>query len=406
MSDLYLTADEAAAELGISVKSLYAYVSRKRIRTTSGEGSRARYYWAEDIARVKRGERLILPDSILVPTSDITRLGDAGPIYRGVPATKMAETETLETTAAHLWTMSAEDAFGSAPPAATAAMKAVLKAASDLSIMERAACVLPLLEHASSASHDLSIRGYGQSGASILRWFAAMMLRRNSASEEAIHLQLSRSSEQPAEYADILRRLLVLAADHELSPSTYAVRAAANTGVTPHQAIAVGLIASQGRRLPGGRTYLISRLVNEIIAAEAPQDVILRYYRDGQDLPGFGDGVYPREDPRATSIAEALADRLGDNIAVRRMLAATVAARDLCGKGPDFLVLMILIEQLAGLTGNKGSLMLLARISGWIAHASEQNRSGSVIRIRAAYTGPHHAALTHAGVARPAISSD
>ncbi|WCM25865.1 citrate synthase [Sphingomonas sp. QA11] len=387
MSDLYLTADEAASELGISVKSLYAYVSRKRIRTTNGGGSRSKYYWAEDIARVKRGERLIVPDSILVPTSDITSLGDKGPIYRGRSAIEMAESETLESTAAHLWTVPEKEAFLSPPPAATGSMKALLKAASGLSIIERAACMLPLLEHASSTSHDISIRGYGQSGASILRWFAALMLGEQSASDEAIHLQLSKSSDRPIEFADILRRLLVLAADHELSPSTYAVRAAANTGVTPHQAIAVGLIASQGRRLPGGRTYLISRLVNEIIVAEAPKDVILRYYRDNEDLPGFGDGVYPHEDPRATAIAETLAVRMNDDIAVRRMLAAAMAAKDLFGKGPDFLVLMILIEQLVGLTGNKGSLMLLARISGWIAHASEQSRSGPVIRIRAAYTG-------------------
>ncbi len=53
--DLYLSAEEAAALLGISLPTLYAYVSRKNIRSLKIPGTPKRRYWAEDIQRlVKR----------------------------------------------------------------------------------------------------------------------------------------------------------------------------------------------------------------------------------------------------------------------------------------------------------------------------------------------------------------
>lgn len=59
MSDdhLYLTAEEAAAILDVSLTTLYAYVSRKNIRSVKVEGSRKRRYWAADIERLSKGER-------------------------------------------------------------------------------------------------------------------------------------------------------------------------------------------------------------------------------------------------------------------------------------------------------------------------------------------------------------
>src|SRR5579884_244020 len=53
-SKRYLSASEAAAELGISQATLYAYVSRGLIHSEPGNGrSRARRYRREEIARLK-----------------------------------------------------------------------------------------------------------------------------------------------------------------------------------------------------------------------------------------------------------------------------------------------------------------------------------------------------------------
>ena len=47
--NLYLSAREAAAELGISLPTLYAYVSRDLIRSEPVPDSRAKRYRAEDV---------------------------------------------------------------------------------------------------------------------------------------------------------------------------------------------------------------------------------------------------------------------------------------------------------------------------------------------------------------------
>jgi len=55
---LYTTAKEAAAALGVSIPTLYAYVSRGLIRSQGVAGSRNRRYWKVDIERLK-GRRVL-----------------------------------------------------------------------------------------------------------------------------------------------------------------------------------------------------------------------------------------------------------------------------------------------------------------------------------------------------------
>lgn len=387
MNELYLTAEQAAVELGVSVRTLYAYVSRKRIRTKAGDGTQTRFYWAEDIARVKRGERRLSPDSILVPESAITRLAEEGPIYRGRSALVMAGSASLEATAAHLWEVDETSVFGPPPSAVEARIRALHRIVRGSSVTDQAISLLPLIEHSDPTSHDLSAAGYALTGARAIRWFAAIITGAHVPSAVPLHLQLTARDSGTRSYADIVRRVLVLAADHELSPATYAVRAVANTGATPYQALIAGLAASRGRRLAGGRTYLIRQLVDSLVASERPEDIILRLFRDDQPLPGFGDGVYPHEDPRARATITALAADFSDDLRVSRLLRAMSAVQELYRLHPDFLVPLVLVEGLLGLDAKQASLGTLGRIAGWIAHAAEQYRQGHVVRIRTAYTG-------------------
>ncbi len=390
MRGSYMTAEEAAATLGISVKSLYAYVSRKNIRTHPIEGSRTRSYWAEDILRLAAGARDIGAEFRLVPTSQITRLTRAGPIYRGRSALEMAETETLESTAAHLWQADTDRLFEIAPAQMPASFGVARKAVAHLTAAEQAISLFPLIEHQSLRSYDLSDAGFGRNGADILRWFVALMLGRDVPPIEPIHEALTSLSDVTRPFADLVRRVLVLAADHELSPATYAVRAAANTGVTAWQAVSVGLIASQGRRLTGGRTFLVRRLVAEIVAAADPATLILQRFRDDEALPGFGDGVYTGIDPRAEAVMQQLSDQFGDLVPVRRLRVALEAARDIYGLRPDFIVPLAMVEGELDLDRSDGSLAVLGRLAGFIAHAAEQYAGGEMLRVRTAYAGADH----------------
>src|ERR1700741_4034545 len=90
---LYITAKEAAAELGVSIPTLYAYVSRGFIRSQGVPGSRNRRYWKVDIERLK-GRRVSeeqhegspasgVGTESLVNETKITLLTASGLYYRG-----------------------------------------------------------------------------------------------------------------------------------------------------------------------------------------------------------------------------------------------------------------------------------------------------------------------------------
>src|SRR5271155_1429250 len=96
---LYLSAREAAAELSISAASLYAYVSRGLIRSEPGSKARERRYRAEDVRALKarrapaqegRGLRSFDADYPVLDSA-VSTITEAGPLYRGVLATALAE---------------------------------------------------------------------------------------------------------------------------------------------------------------------------------------------------------------------------------------------------------------------------------------------------------------------------
>jgi excisionase family DNA binding protein len=80
----YMSAEEAARALEVTVPTLYAYVSRKQIRSERIAGSRARRYWRADIERLRGGEAAAAPGSgttSLCAESAITLITDGGSIF-------------------------------------------------------------------------------------------------------------------------------------------------------------------------------------------------------------------------------------------------------------------------------------------------------------------------------------
>src|SRR5215208_3552892 len=90
----YLSAGRAAEESGVSLATLYAYVSRGMVRSEAAEGKgRTRRYRAEDVRRLKeRKEHRRDPDGVVEGTlhwgtpvleSGITLIDGGGLYYRG-----------------------------------------------------------------------------------------------------------------------------------------------------------------------------------------------------------------------------------------------------------------------------------------------------------------------------------
>jgi len=395
---LYTTAKEAAAALGVSIPTLYAYVSRGFIRSQGVAGSRNRRYWKVDIERLK-GRRI--PDAHgqeppasgeeirgLDNETKITLLTHRGLYYRGRDVAELAETETFESVAALLWEGDPAMIFGKKLPTAPPSYSKLRRSLAELTVLEQAMALFPLIERANPRSYDLSKAGFARTGADLSRWFAAILVGANAPSDAPVHEFIADSLGAPKGFDDIIRRLLIVAADHEFDPTTYAVRATANAGVTPYYAVVTGIIASRGQRLQSGRMEAAARLLEEILSIPDPRDSIVARFRNGEQLLGFVSPVHDKMDPRAAIVMDALKMKLGDDIELRRLQRAADTAAEISGALMEFILPAIFVGRKLGLKGQELAVGSLGRMAGWIAHAMEQYHGHALIRPRARYTGP------------------
>jgi citrate synthase len=390
---LYLSAREASAELAISPATLYAYVSRGLIRSEPSPDSRSHRYRAEDIRGLKerrlpsvepRGFKSFDPD-LPVMDSAISTITEEGAIYRGVNCVDLAETDTLEHAATLLWDVTGVDPF--APdncPEVSDEMRAIAEAARRAAPIDRAIAVLALATSADPGAFTRATEGRAMVGARILRLLVATMLN-ITPSAEPLHLQIARVWAPDNKHApDLIRRALVLLADHELNASTFTVRCAASTGISLYDAVIAGLAALKGPK-HGGAGVLASRLV-KILIDHDPEPVIRERVALGERFAGFGHGVYKRGDPRAISLLNALT-RAGAARKFTREVPERIAEATGEFVNIDY-ALAVLAHSLRLSSGSELTLFAMARAVGWVAHASEQLQHGKLIRPRARYVGP------------------
>src|ERR1700750_2307571 len=390
---LSLSAREASAELAISPATLYAYVSRGLIRSEPPPASRSHRYRAEDIRGLKerrlpsvepRGFKSFDPD-LPVMDSAIATITEEGAIYRGVNCVDLSEKDTLEHTATLLWDVTGVDPFASDNrPHVSDEMRAIAEAARRAAPIDRAIAVLALATSADPRAFTRAPDGRAMVGARIVRLLVATMLGR-SGSPEPLHMQIAQAWAADNKHApDLIRRALVLLADHELNASTFTVRCAASTGLNLYDAVIAGLAALKGP-MHGGAGVLASRLVKTLIDQD-PEPVIRDRVALGERFAGFGHGVYKHGDPRAMSLLTALT-RAGAPRKFTREVPERIAEATGEFVNIDY-ALAVLVHSLRLPAGSELALFAMARMVGWIAHAGEQLQHGKLIRPRARYVGP------------------
>ena len=231
---LDLSAREASAELSISPATLYAYVSRGLIRSEPSSDSRSHRYRAEDVRGLKerrapslepRGMKSFDAD-LPVMDSSISTITEDGPIYRGVNCIDLAETDTLEHAATLLWDVTGVDPFASDNcPDVSDEMRAVADAARNAAPIDRTIAVLALAASADPRAFTRAADGRAMVGGRIVRLVIATMLNRPS-SAAPLHLKIARAWAPDNKHAaDLIRRALVLLADHELNATRPAIMA-------------------------------------------------------------------------------------------------------------------------------------------------------------------------------------
>jgi citrate synthase len=405
MSDeLYISAEEAAEALGVNVATIYAYVSRKLIRSYKPPGTRVARYWRADIERIRQRT----PASVareqanpLVSETQITVITEAGPFYRGRSAVALAQTATLESVAALLWQVDEATAFPAKVSEPPRALQKLWPVVDGMSAVDKAMACFPIIEGDNPRSYDLTLPGFARTAGEAMRWFAAIMIGAERPSSAPLHEVISVRAKDRA-MSDVARHLLVLSADHELDPTTYAVRAVANAGINPYRLIIAGLITSMGRRLAYGRIETQLRFLEELASAAHVKDVVVARLREGETIPGFGSRLYSKGDPRAISLLETLQRQLPGDRDLENLVSVIAVVREITGLEPDFSLLNLFVGRKLGLSQEERVALRLGRMAGWVAHAMEQYFSRDLVRPRALYVGPLPSKSDRIAADRPA----
>lgn len=378
MSD-WLDAEQVLERLGIRPQTLYAYVSRGRIEAAAHPSDpRRSLYRASDVAALARkkarGRRVadVAAEAIAwgepVLPSAITTVTGGKLWYRSQDATRLADQGlTLENVARLL-----RGGHG-------AALKASRRPPPPQAERARARLFLTLAER---AGREPPARGraplaLAMEAADLLD--AIVDAATGQAGDGPAHQRFAQAWGLTADGADLVRRALVLLADHELNASTFAARVAASTGASLSAACLAGLSALSGP-LHGGMAARVEALADEADRRGEARAVLARL-EQGAGLPGFDHPLYPDGDPRAA----ALLARFEPPAPLAALWRATQAATGLA-PNIDF-ALVALARSLALPPDAPFILFATARSAGWSAHAIEQLQTGKLIRPRARYVG-------------------
>ena len=226
------------------------------------------------------------------------------------------------------------------------------------------------------ASHaNMDTRNDGQARAGKIMQSAFVCATGVSAFNELpIHAFLAKAWSSDPRASDLLRRALILCADHELNASTYAARVAASAGASLPASLLAGLATLSGNR-HGGLTTRCRAWMDEIDEKLSNRDIT---NKDVSRPPGFGHPLYPDGDPRAKALLEHCPVSEQWDRTIERVSETTGLA-----PGLDF-ALAHLERELKLPKGGGIGIFALGRLAGWMAHIFEQRQTGRIIRPRAA----------------------
>jgi citrate synthase len=391
----YLTAKQAADVLGVTRATLYAYTSRGQLRSEPVPGfSRERRYFREDIERLlHRKETRRNPESAATRAlrwgspmldSSLTLIDDGKLYYRGQDALKLAETASLEQIAELLWEASPDQMSGQSCVLSSRQLARLRTCVKDPVALLQAALALGGVTDL--ASYDLRPTGVRQAGVRILRLLMKVIAERST--QAPVHQELQAEwAPRKVAVGEVIRKALVLCADHELNVSAFTARCAASAAASPYDAVSAALATLKGRR-HGAATERVMALFAETGTPKRARAVIAGRLRREENVPGFGHPLYPTGDTRAAFLLK-LAEESGNETEWRLVRALRKAGSELLQDFPNLDFGLAALTRTYALPESAPLLLFaLGRTVGWIAHAIEQYARNELIRPRARYVGP------------------
>ncbi|HLK60435.1 MAG TPA: citrate synthase family protein [Chthonomonadaceae bacterium] len=429
----YLSAAEVTQELGISVSTLYSYVSRGLLRSEFADRSkRTRRYPAEDVQRLKERQEMRRNPQKVVDTalhwgtpmldSALTLIDGGRFYYRGRDALDLALRESVERVAAWFWLGEEREAgalFAQGADTLPPRVEAMQAHLAEATPMERFQALLPVMALEDPAAYDFRPRQAAYTGARILQSMTLLALPtalkrrseiRNPPSRvspilngvregglcvsdrgfipDGIAARLQRAwVPGPPQAAALLNAALILCADHELNVSSFTARCVASAGSPPYAVVSAGLAALQGVK-HGGASDHLEALFREAGRPEQARAALAQRLRRGENIPGFGHKLYPEGDPRGRLLLEQVTAAYPQAPGTLLALALAEAGEALLHERPNLdFGLATLCAALDLPTGAAIALFALGRTIGWTGHAIEEYQADRLIRPRAHYTG-------------------
>ncbi len=408
----YVARSEALRTLRIKPQTLYAYVSRGLIRRQRGPDGRQSLYNRHDIAGIRAksiarsghgpaaasaahwGEPLLV--------SSITEITAHGPRYRDHLALDLARADTtFESLAGYLWTGALKRVTRwSSPlqiPAVVATLTEIFRRHPDMHVRQLLAefVLLFAIEHEDGnpaeivhGAQDLLV---GMAGVFGFLGDGKAYVTSDKPQPVAGLIMRGLGVAPTVVTRRMLNAALVLVADHEFSPATFAARIAAASGSDLYACVATALqvhFGSEfGLRCDRVEQELGSTPADGVAAGDWPQ-----LLERARTTYGFEHPLYRSGDPRARMLLElALSAAHGGRRA--RNQAAEHSAYPLTLDE----ALVLFCQALGMPRGSSGALLAFGRMAGWVAHVLEQRAAGAVIRPRAKFIAPY--AIRHPSAA-------
>jgi citrate synthase len=402
----YLSRRDALAILEVKPQTLYSYVSRGLIRKLTLYDSRMSCYNCEDVMWVKArsvarsGHGPVAAGAVHwgepVLSTGITEITAAGPRYRNRLAIDLARTGcSFEAVAEYLWTADLPNVSvrwrADIPTEMYGSLLAQLKSLRrDVHIRELLSQIVLLLsisEEGQQSTTDIVTVNparrllLAMSGVFGLLGPDKKYAQNDGAEGLACGLAQALGIRPSQTNIRAINTALILVADHEFTPATFAARIGASVGNSLYACIGAALNVQFGSLFAlscnGVEQHLDPAAI--INADETPAEM-LPMYRHGFDHP-----LYPQGDPRAEVMLE-LALKVGSESG--NGPSALKPLKDLGSRRARVTMdqALVLLCRAMGLAPQAADgLLAVGRAAGWVAHVIEQRRQGAIIRPRGRY---------------------
>ncbi|WP_249277541.1 citrate synthase [Pandoraea sp. PE-S2R-1] len=414
-----MTREEVLALLEIKPATLYAYVSRGLIRARPHEDGRKSLYLRRDVERLGTRKRGRAPTGSVAEStmrfgdpvlhSAITQITPHGPRYRNRLATDLASAGASFESVVHLlMTGIWQDSLAVWSPQETP--PDVLRFLSTYNGEVASADIGNLLGMVPFA---LAMQGRGpreiadgsavQAARLMLHCMAGCVgflgpkrayVARTADETVAAQILRAAGAEVTPENLRAVNAALVLTADNELAPATFAARVAASTNADLFSCVAAAIGSHIGFST-GTSTEKIETLLlcEPLDALDSRKDRVREY---GASLFAFNHPLYPGGDARADlmmQLAELATQR--DEAAgidtqraagTRLTLDFLARMRSELSAHPGLAMGIVVLARALGLPdGTATAIWVIGRSAGWVAHVMEQRTQAFMLRPRAKY---------------------